>query len=235
MKPSLSLARRSFTLVELLLAVAIIGILGALLLPAVNRAILTGRATRTTSNMRQIAMAVNTYAGDNDGKLPGPFPVGVYIYARKYPFSNDIPHLGNWLGQYIDAPDLPASVRTVQGIVPALQCPLLPGAAQTDPAEANYVTWDYSYNNPNSRFGGGSATPLLTMAAAQAAPYQPIRMAAMTVLAQNAPFLSTADKQIWNSTYAIHLPATGAYQGKRLWLFLDGTVQINTNSAIWTR
>jgi prepilin-type processing-associated H-X9-DG protein len=53
--------RRALTLVELLAIIAIIGILIALLLPAVQTAREASRQTQCTSNMRQVALAIHEY------------------------------------------------------------------------------------------------------------------------------------------------------------------------------
>ncbi len=61
--------RAAFTLVELLVVVAILGVLAALIMAGVRVAAEAGQATRCTSNLRQLATAALTYAGDHDGEF----------------------------------------------------------------------------------------------------------------------------------------------------------------------
>lgn len=62
--------RRAFTLVELLVVIAVIAILAALLLPALAGAKERARQTFCASNLRQIALAVMMFADDHEHTYP---------------------------------------------------------------------------------------------------------------------------------------------------------------------
>lgn len=131
-------AREGFTLVELLVVIAIIGILVALLLPAVQSAREASRRTRCSNNLRQIGIACLNHA-DSRKYLPsggwghdwtadpnrgyGPDQPGSWIYnVLEYIEEGNLRNLGRGLAT--SSPDFQtASIALHQTALPAFQCP----------------------------------------------------------------------------------------------------------------
>jgi prepilin-type N-terminal cleavage/methylation domain-containing protein len=151
-----------FTLVELLVVIAIIGILAALLLPALQRSKLSAQRTICANNLKQVGVAVKLYADEHDGSLPG---------ATK-------PPAGYWKTNGIDIWTLyKPLIKNYTGLSGAstpddhvFACPAdrfyntgMPGSFTNAPmheqARSDFSSYDFNTGNLRTNFGSGRMFP----------------------------------------------------------------------------
>jgi len=79
--------KRAFTLIELLVVIAVIALLMGILMPALSAARKQAASMACQSNLRQMALAMNLYTLDNEGKtMPFSHTPGEYWFHQLAPF-----------------------------------------------------------------------------------------------------------------------------------------------------
>jgi prepilin-type N-terminal cleavage/methylation domain-containing protein/prepilin-type processing-associated H-X9-DG protein len=131
-----SLKRRSagFTLIELLVVIAIIAILIGLLLPAVQKVRESAQRAQCTNNLKQIALALHSYAGSNDSYFPtgsdaNGWGWGTYILPNVE--QGNLYNALNPSGQSF-ASAFTSSLPALQTIAPVFICPADPAGTLGD-------------------------------------------------------------------------------------------------------
>jgi prepilin-type N-terminal cleavage/methylation domain-containing protein/prepilin-type processing-associated H-X9-DG protein len=147
--------REGFTLVELLVVIAIIGILIALLLPAVQAARESARRSQCINNLKQFALAAHNYENSNKRFPPGRLELGNSgivgtewsQHARLLPYIEQ-EALGGELRLDLDPSD-PGNLPAQQAQPATFLCP-------SDPRSRVYATLGTLFSKNNYRGNAGN-------------------------------------------------------------------------------
>jgi len=84
----------AFTLVELLIVIAIIAVLAGLAYPVYQRVVAGAKATACVSNLRQLGVGLNAYLQDHEMIMPA-------LKIARESTSDDVPVIDNTLDKYV--------------------------------------------------------------------------------------------------------------------------------------
>jgi len=153
--------KNGFSLIELLVVIAVIGILSAIIVPTANSVRNAAKTTKSLSNLRQLASAMQMYSSDNNGLYPigyhDPNPGHeIYWYLEIEPYIDQRTTSGSELKNILVSPfvdkepiegyyadnDVRTSPSTysVHGII----CPALPTNYTEDP---RFPVWNIRENH----------------------------------------------------------------------------------------
>lgn len=135
--------RRAFTLIELLVVISVVSLLMAILMPALAKARQQGKSSLCQSNLRQLGIAAQMYANNNDGYYP-------IAYMNDPDLTDTISIMSYW--DFIHTNNWDANERKIEpGILwqgettqKIQQCPVFKGSANSDDPYTGY-NYNISY------------------------------------------------------------------------------------------
>lgn len=126
-----SKSREGFTLIELMIVIAIIAILAAILVPNMIRARSRAHLTNCVNNLRNIGSALEMYTIDNDNRYPNSLGLLTPNYLKTIP-ECPVPLNDSYSGSYTSSVNPDDYVLFCEG-----------------PFHAGFVPTDYPQYNPS--------------------------------------------------------------------------------------
>ncbi len=203
----------AFTLVEVLVIVGVVGVLAALLLPAIKSAVESGNQAKCTSNLRQLSSAAVTYTADHDGWLP----------PMRYPYNY------TWwpdaISPYLTEKPWESTLATTSGV---FRCP---SGSKDWPYKGTSIEIagvNYAYNAKVGYIVNGDPTGLTTIPAPLSPSYRLRKMATCKYPSQTALIMDGDSQRIQFEFYRkSDVQPTNLRHHKRAnVLFVDGHVDL---------
>jgi prepilin-type processing-associated H-X9-DG protein/prepilin-type N-terminal cleavage/methylation domain-containing protein len=167
LQPHRSTNRRGFTQVELLVVMALIAVLLALILPAIQNAREAARRTQCWNNLKQLALAAQNFhefhgkfpAGGHPAVMVGERPTGgTNLFVELLPYIGEANLYDEWDPYDIHNNVIGGTSATTAHIIPILLCPSdpLPNNVVEHTA-TNSLTWSHGFYGMTS-YGGNAGT-----------------------------------------------------------------------------
>jgi len=100
---------RAFTLIELIVVIAIVCIFAAIAFPVTSRVVQNSKASACASNLRQLGSALNLYLGEHNQIMPP-------LQEGRASISDNVPVIDNTLNVYAPNPQVFACPADNKGI-----------------------------------------------------------------------------------------------------------------------
>lgn len=107
MKPRIPNHRRGFTLVELLVTITIIAVLVGLVFTLTKKSINRAQQAACVTNLGYVGQAIQAYAIENRGRLPGP------LYTGQSAIVGPPRNLATFIAEYMELPGTPVNGKVV--------------------------------------------------------------------------------------------------------------------------
>jgi len=221
--PDRPLAKGGFTLLEMLVGVALVGVLVAMLFPAFKNVFEKGKLTKCIGNQRAIINGLILYANENDGRLP------------EYADTSDSTTSMWW---YLIGPYMPvASTPTRRLGAEFLTCPSANKTETIFSYGVNYGAWGLapiSYNAPtwgNGTFPGSKRLSQVSVKTFLVADQADVLAGSAIYSPLQWPFDVDSDNDSIKDSYGAFLPKFPynhlalRHNGKAVAAFPDGSVR----------